>query len=85
MIGAHPSVVVRVVSAALVPFIAMFGLYLIVHGHYGPGGGFAGGVYLAVAAILPRLTLSESVAYRLFPPSLGPLYSNCYNINFRNE
>jgi multicomponent Na+:H+ antiporter subunit B len=73
MIGAHPSVVVRVVSALLAPFIAVFGLYIIAHGHYGPGGGFAGGVFLAVAAILPRLTLAESTAYRLVPSSIGPL------------
>jgi hypothetical protein len=59
MIGAYPSEVVRVVCALLSPFIAMFGLYIIAHGHYGPGGGFAGGVFLAVGAILPRLTLPE--------------------------
>jgi multicomponent Na+:H+ antiporter subunit B len=73
MIGAYPSEVVRVVCALLSPFIAVFGLYVIAHGHYGPGGGFAGGVFVAVGAILPRLTLPEQVAYRLLPPSLPPL------------
>jgi multicomponent Na+:H+ antiporter subunit B len=73
VIGAYPTVVVRVVAAILSPFIAMFGLYIIAHGHYGPGGGFAGGVFLAVGAILPRLTLPEHVAYRLVPPTVGPL------------
>lgn len=71
--GAYPSVVVRVVSAVLSPFILLFGAYIITHGHYGPGGGFAGGVFIAVAAILPRLTLPEDLSYRLFPPRLGPL------------
>ena len=73
MIGTYPSEVVRVVCALLSPFIAVFGLYIIAHGHYGPGGGFAGGVFVAVGVILPRLTLSETVAYRLFPASLAPL------------
>jgi multicomponent Na+:H+ antiporter subunit B len=73
MIGAHPSEVVRVVCALLSPFIALFGLYVIAHGHYGPGGGFAGGVFVAVGAILPRLTLPEQVAFALVKPSLGPL------------
>jgi multicomponent Na+:H+ antiporter subunit B len=73
MRGAYPTVVVRVVCAMLSPFIAMFGLYVIAHGHYGPGGGFAGGVFLAVGAILPRLTLPEHVAERIVPPSIGPL------------
>jgi multicomponent Na+:H+ antiporter subunit B len=73
MTGAYPSVVVRVVCALLSPFIAIFGLYIVAHGHYGPGGGFAGGVFVAVGAILPRLTLPEELAYRLVPPAAGPL------------
>ncbi|MTV24334.1 sodium:proton antiporter [Nitriliruptoraceae bacterium ZYF776] len=73
MTGAYPSEVVRVVCALLSPFIALFGVYIIVHGHYGPGGGFAGGVFLAMGAILPRLTLDDTVAYRLVPPVTGPL------------
>jgi multicomponent Na+:H+ antiporter subunit B len=73
VIGAYPSEVVRVVCALLSPFIAAFGVYVIVHGHYGPGGGFAGGVFLAMGAILPRLTLEEDVAYRVVPTVAGPL------------
>jgi multicomponent Na+:H+ antiporter subunit B len=61
------------VCALLSPFIAMFGAYIIAHGHYGPGGGFAGGVFLAMGAILPRLTLEEDVAYRIVPATVGPL------------
>jgi multicomponent Na+:H+ antiporter subunit B len=73
VIGNYPSVVVRVIGTLLGPFIMMFGLYIVAHGHYGPGGGFAGGVFIAVGAILPRLTLPEDIAYHLFPRSLGPL------------
>jgi multicomponent Na+:H+ antiporter subunit B len=73
MVGAYPSVVVRVVCALLSPFIALFGIYVVAHGHYGPGGGFAGGVFIAVGAILPRLTLPEDLAYRLFPAKVGPI------------
>lgn len=73
MTGAYPSEVVRVVCAVLTPFIAMFGLYVIAHGHYGPGGGFAGGVIAAVGAILPRLTLDDRLSYRIIPAFTGPL------------
>jgi multicomponent Na+:H+ antiporter subunit B len=73
MIGASPSEVVRVVCAILSPFIAMFGIYVVIHGHYGPGGGFAGGVFVAMGAILPRLTLEEEIAFRIVPPSTGPV------------
>ena len=73
MTGPYPSEVVRVVSALLTPFIAMFGLYVIAHGHYGPGGGFAGGVVLGVAAILPRLVLDDRLAYGSIPVVAGTL------------
>lgn len=82
MIGSYPSEVVRVVCALLSPFIAVFGLYVIAHGHYGPGGGFAGGVFVAVGVILPRLTLPEEVAYRLFPPPLAPLLGGIGMLTF---
>ncbi len=73
MTGAYPSEVVRTVGGLLSPFIAMFGLYIIAHGHYGPGGGFAGGVILAVGVILPRLTLESRIAFGSVPRELGPL------------
>jgi multicomponent Na+:H+ antiporter subunit B len=73
VIGTFPSEVVRVVCALLSPFIALFGIYVIAHGHYGPGGGFAGGVFVAMGAILPRLTLDEDIAYRIVPTYIGPL------------
>ncbi|MCB0326241.1 MAG: hypothetical protein KDD52_01350 [Bdellovibrionales bacterium] len=34
------------------PFILVFGIYVVVHGHYSPGGGFQGGVLLSMAIIL---------------------------------
>ncbi|MBM4298745.1 MAG: sodium:proton antiporter, partial [Deltaproteobacteria bacterium] len=47
------------VARLLVPFIQIFALYVISHGHYGPGGGFQGGVILAAALMLLRLILGE--------------------------
>ena len=34
------------------PFIQIFALYVIAHGHHSPGGGFQGGVILGAAMIL---------------------------------
>ncbi len=73
MTGAYPSEVVRVVCALLSPFVALFGFYIIAHGHYGPGGGFAGGVFVAAGVILPRLTLDDTLVYRLVPSWVGPV------------
>jgi multicomponent Na+:H+ antiporter subunit B len=75
MIGRHPSPVVRIVCTLLAPFILVFGLYVTAHGHYGPGGGFAGGVVLAVGVILLRVTIDAEVTYRRFPVGIGLLAS----------
>jgi multicomponent Na+:H+ antiporter subunit B len=53
----------------MVPFIQIFALYVITHGHYGPGGGFQGGVILAASIMLLRLTLGEEVEHRRFSPA----------------
>lgn len=71
MIGTYPSEIVRTVGALLAPFITLFGFYVIAHGHYGPGGGFAGGVLVAVGPVLLRLTYDESINERWFPS--GPM------------
>lgn len=49
------SVVTRTVCHKLVPFIIMFGLYIIFHGQFSPGGGFQGGVIIGSAYILYAL------------------------------
>lgn len=37
------------------PYIMLFGMYVIAHGHYSPGGGFQGGALLAASILLVRL------------------------------
>jgi multicomponent Na+:H+ antiporter subunit B len=46
------SIVERTVARLLIPFIQLFGLYVIMHGHTSPGGGFQGGVILGSSIIL---------------------------------
>lgn len=41
------SKIVRSTSEFLIPFIFIFGLYMIMHGHLTPGGGFQGGAVFA--------------------------------------
>jgi multicomponent Na+:H+ antiporter subunit B len=63
--------IVEGVSRFLVPFIQIFALYVITHGHYGPGGGFQGGVILAASMMLLRLSLGEEYEHRRFPPEMA--------------
>jgi len=68
----YQSIIVQVICSLLIPFIQLFALYVIFHGHYGPGGGFQGGVLLAVSIILQRLYLGTADSHRKFPPKLAP-------------
>ncbi|HBT21844.1 MAG TPA: sodium:proton antiporter [Verrucomicrobiales bacterium] len=46
------SLIIRQASRIMVPFMQIFALYVIAHGHYSPGGGFQGGVILGASVIL---------------------------------
>lgn len=60
--------ILRVISKMILPYIMMFGLYVITHGEIGPGGGFQGGVILGSAFILYLLIFGHDAARRLIPP-----------------
>lgn len=44
--------VVRTTCRMIIPFIQVFALYVIAHGHYSPGGGFQGGVIMGASLVL---------------------------------
>ncbi len=50
--SARYDMVTAKVARLFIPFIQLFGIYVIAHGHYSPGGGFQGGVILGAAYIL---------------------------------
>lgn len=49
------SIILEVACRLLVPVLIVFGVYVLVHGEYSPGGGFQAGVVLALAVILNRV------------------------------
>jgi len=58
--------IVRSTVRLIAGFIAVFGFYIAVTGHLSPGGGFAGGVILAAAAVLIVLAFGRDESARLF-------------------
>lgn len=46
------SKIVRTISNQLILFILVFGLYIIMHGHVTPGGGFQGGAIVASGVVM---------------------------------
>ena len=56
MIRKSDDIIIKTLARILVPFIQLYALYVIMHGHYSPGGGFQGGVILAASLILLMIT-----------------------------
>lgn len=63
--------IVSLVSRLVSPFIMVFALYVIFHGHYSPGGGFQGGTMLAAAVLLVRLGAGRKISQLQFKKSWG--------------
>jgi len=55
MIERHDGIIVQKVTYLLIPFIQVFALYVLAHGHYSPGGGFQAGVLIGASIILELL------------------------------
>jgi len=56
------TLIVKTVTRLTVGLILIFGIYIILHGHLSPGGGFAGGVIVALAFVHLMLAFGEDVA-----------------------
>ncbi|HET6498116.1 MAG TPA: hydrogen gas-evolving membrane-bound hydrogenase subunit E [Coriobacteriia bacterium] len=66
------SPVVGFVVRLLAPFIALFAIYIIVHGHASPGGGFQGGAILGGLFVVLTIVLGEERALTLMPRAAAP-------------
>jgi multicomponent Na+:H+ antiporter subunit B len=47
-----PDLIIKTGCRLMIPFLQLFALYVIAHGHYSPGGGFQGGVILGASIIV---------------------------------
>ncbi len=70
------SIVIRIVVRSLVPFVQLFGLYVIMHGHSSPGGGFQGGVILGASFILLSIADGIDEVRRRFSLATMTLYTS---------
>ena len=60
----------RVIAKLLIPYILLFGLYVQLHGDFGPGGGFQAGVIFAAGFVLYTLIFGLDQAQRVAPPGV---------------
>ncbi len=56
--------IVKTTCRLIIPFIQIFSLYVIAHGHHSPGGGFQGGVILGASMILFAIAFDLRSAIR---------------------
>lgn len=58
------SLIVKRITKITVSLIFLFGVYIVLHGHLTPGGGFAGGVIIALSFIHLVLAFGKEVALK---------------------
>jgi multicomponent Na+:H+ antiporter subunit B len=58
------NLIVKTTCRMIIPFIQIFALYVIAHGHHSPGGGFQGGVILGASMILYAIAFDLRSALR---------------------
>lgn len=67
MYKASTSPILLLMSRVISPYILLFGMYVVFHGHYSPGGGFQGGALMAAAVLLVRIVNDDRTQQLQFP------------------
>ncbi len=57
------SLIVKTITRLTVGLILLYGIYIVSHGHVSPGGGFAGGVIIALSFIHLMLAYGKKEAF----------------------
>jgi len=68
--------IIKTAVRLMVPFAQLFGLYVIVHGHYSPGGGFQGGVILGAAFIMLALAFDMETSQQYMTIRVNAVFNN---------
>ena len=76
------SVIVKTITRLTVGLILLYGIYIVSHGHVSPGGGFAGGVIIALSFIHIMLAYGKEVALKKLSKSTASLFESIGGILF---
>lgn len=58
------TLIVKTITRLTVGLILLYGIYIVLHGHLTPGGGFAGGVIIALSFVHLMLAFGKDVALK---------------------
>jgi multisubunit Na+/H+ antiporter MnhB subunit len=64
--GKGMTLIVKTVTKLTLGFILLYGIYISLNGHIAPGGGFAGGVIVALSFVHLMLAFGKDTALRKF-------------------
>ncbi|MFA5819059.1 MAG: MnhB domain-containing protein [Bacteroidales bacterium] len=70
------TIIVKKTTQLIAGLVFLYGIYIIVHGHLTPGGGFAGGVVIAGSFILLILAFGSDFLNLVKEESGSTLYEN---------
>lgn len=61
------SLIIQNVSRLIIPFIQLYGLFIVINGHLSPGGAFPGGAIIASSVILLSLAFGSARGRKKLP------------------
>jgi multicomponent Na+:H+ antiporter subunit B len=76
------SLIVKTITRLTVGLIFLYGVYIIAHGHLSPGGGFAGGVIIALSFIHLVLAYGKETAFKKLSQSGAAVFESLGAIMF---
>ncbi len=76
------SLIVKVITRLIVGIILLYGIYIVLHGHISPGGGFAGGVIIALSFVNLMLAYGKDVALKKLPKAAMSFFESMGAILF---
>ncbi|MFH0839817.1 MAG: MnhB domain-containing protein [Candidatus Omnitrophota bacterium] len=76
------TLIVKTITRLTVGFILLYGIYILVHGHISPGGGFAGGVIIALSFIHLMLAFGKETALSKLSKPAAALFESFGAIAF---
>ncbi len=59
-------IIVKSITRIIIPFVQLYGIFIILHGHVSPGGGFSGGALFGTSLILYTLIFGVDKAQKKF-------------------
>ncbi|UCD55779.1 MAG: hypothetical protein JSV93_03060 [Candidatus Omnitrophota bacterium] len=70
------SLIVKTITRLTVGLILLYGIYIVLHGHVSPGGGFAGGVIIALSFVHIMLAYGKEVALKKLSRSAASFFES---------